>query len=227
MHQGATSKSKRPLGGVFSTGAALASVASSVRVGQQLPGQTGKHILKRRIFFLEKSTCFKFSQVQPLGWKTNYTSYQVSRPGSLWKMSLELQMSSVFSVLWPLYTGRQTYAKLTQACAGVKGSLRGGVLFGVAYAGGYARIFASGSEEISFEATLFIIPEMASFPFILAFCGSVWIVCGLCYWGANGSCLHTSQNVGDLWLGLSVAYARLTRRLRGAYAGVAGSFWQM
>ena len=28
----------------------------------------------------------------------------------------------------------------------------------------------------------------------------------------------------DLWLGLSVAYAGLTRRLRSAYAGGAGSF---
>ena len=32
---------------------------------------------------------------------------------------------------------REAYASLR----GVKGSLRGGVLFGVAYAGGYARIF--------------------------------------------------------------------------------------
>ena len=33
-----------------------------------------------------------------------------------------------------------------------------------------------------------------------------------------------SKNVGDSWLGLSVASAGLTRRLRGAYAGGAGSF---
>ena len=37
--------------------------------------------------------------------------------------------------------------------------------------------FASRSEEVSFEATLFIVPEVASLPFILAFCGFIYF-CG-------------------------------------------------
>ena len=78
-----------------------------------------------------------------------------------------------FFVLWPLYTGRQTYAKLTQAYAAWK----------VAYAVVFCLelltrvvtqgFFASRSEEVSFEATLFIVPEVASLPFILAFCGFI------------------------------------------------------
>ena len=138
-------------------------------------------------------------------------------------------MSSVFFVLWPLYTGRQTYAKLTQAYAAWK----------VAYAVVFCLelltrvvtqgFFASRSEEVSFEATLFIVPEVSSLPFILAFCGFISFHFGLLwlhflsFWSFAASFTF----VGDLWLGLSVAYARLTRRLRGASAGGAGSFWQM
>ena len=70
---------------------------------------------------------------------------------------------------------REAYASLR----GVKGSLRGGVLFGVAYAGGYG-FFASRSEEVSFEATLFIVPEVASLPFILAFCASLPFILAFC-----------------------------------------------
>ena len=97
-------------------------------------------------------------------------------------------MSSVFFlVLWPLYTGRQTYAK--------KGSLRGGVLFGVAYAGGYARIFSPAGLKKSAlsKATLVIVPLLgllwlhflsfwpfvASFRFILVFVPSTKLF-GLC-----------------------------------------------
>ena len=51
------------------------------------------------------------------------------------------QLSSVFfCVVAPIHWEtdlREAYASLR----GVKGSLRGGVLFGVAYAGGYARNF--------------------------------------------------------------------------------------
>ena len=218
MHQGATSKSKRPLGGVFSTGAALASVASSVRVGQQLPGQTGKHILKRRIFFLEKSTCFKFSQVQPLGWKTNYTSYQVSRPGSLWKMSLELQMSSVFfCVVAPIHWEtdlREAYASLR----GVKGSLRGGVLFGVAYAGGYARIFRQRVWGNQLWGN-FVYPRNG---FISFHFGLLW-KCLDCVWFVllRGQWLLPSylpKRGGPMAGALSClreTYAEVTRRLRG------------
>ena len=56
------------------------------------------------------------------------------------KWVLGSQVSSLFFVLWPLYTGRRTYAKLTQAFAEWKVAY---VLFGVAYAGGYARVWRS------------------------------------------------------------------------------------
>ena len=55
--------------------------------------------------------------------------------------------------------------------------------------------FTSRSEEVSFEATLFIVPEVASLPFILAFCGFISFHFGLLW-------LHLLL-WGDLWLGLS------------------------
>ena len=58
-------------------------------------------------------------------------------------------MSSVFfggvgPIHWETYL-REAYASLR----GVKGSLRGGVLFGVAYAGGYARTILSANLQKS------------------------------------------------------------------------------
>ena len=57
-------------------------------------------------------------------------------------------MSSVFfgcvgPIHWETYL-REAYASLR----GVKGSLRGGVLFGVAYAAGYARAILSANSAI-------------------------------------------------------------------------------
>ena len=76
-------------------------------------------------------------------------------------------------VVWALYTGRHTYAKLTRSLRGVKGSLRGGVLFIFVWGclRGWWResYFVSQFEEVSFEAT-FAWPFVASFPCILAFC---------------------------------------------------------
>ena len=68
---------------------------------------------------------------------------------------------------------------------------------------------------------------MASFPFILAFCAfnkSVWFALLRDQWLPSSYL----RKFGGLlvWLGLSVAYAGLTRRLRSAYAGGAGSFGQ-
>ena len=78
---------------------------------------------------------------------------------------------------------REAYASLR----GVKGSLRGGVLFGVAYAGGYARAILSANLKKSALKQLllgllwlhFLVfwPFVASFLFILAFCAfhkSAW-----------------------------------------------------
>ena len=67
---------------------------------------------------------------------------------------------------------------------------------------------------------------MASFPFILAFCAfhSVWFALLRDQWLLPSYL----RKFGGLlvWLGLSLAYAGLTRRLPSAYAGGAGSFWQ-
>ena len=80
---------------------------------------------------------------------------------------------------------REAYASLR----GVKGSLRGGVLFGVAYAGGYARAILSANLKKSALKQLllgllwlhFLVfwPFVPSFPFILAFCGFISFHFGL------------------------------------------------
>ena len=111
-----------------------------------------------------------------------------------------------FFVLWPLYTGRQTYAKLTQAYA----------VWKVAYAVVFCLelltrvvtqgFFASRSEEVSFEATLLIVPEVASLPFILAFCGFISFHFGLLL-------LHLL-----LWGTYGWGSQLLTQDLRGGYA---------
>ena len=106
---------------------------------------------------------------------------------------------------------REAYASLR----GVKGSLRGGVLLGVAYAGGYARAILSANLKKSALKQLllgllwlhFLVfwPFVASFPFILAFCGFISFHFGL---------LCLPQNVGVYgwgYRGLRGGYAALTR----------------
>ena len=66
--------------------------------------------------------------------------------------------------------------------------------------------FASRSEEVSFEATLFIVPEVASLPFILAFCGFISFHFGLLW-------LHLL-----LWGTYGWGSQLLTQDLRGGYA---------
>ena len=77
----------------------------------------------------------------------------------------------------------------TRSLREVKGSLRGGVLFGVAYAAGYARAILSANLKKSALKQLlldllwlhFLVlwPFVASFPFILAFCGFISFHFGL------------------------------------------------
>ena len=155
------------------------------------------------------------------------------------------QVSSVFfgcvgPIHWETYL-REAYASLH----GVKGSLRGGVLFGVAYAAGYARAILSANLKKSALKQLlldllwlhFLVfwPFVASFPFILAFCGFISFHFGLlclqqkclvCVAKRSMAAFFIPPKIWGLlvWLGLSVAYAGLTRRLRSAYAGGAGSF---
>ena len=154
-------------------------------------------------------------------------------------------MSSVFfgcvgTIHWETYL-REAYASLRR----VKGSLRGGVLFGVAYAAGYARAILSANLKKSALKQLlldllwlhFLVfwPFVASFPFILAFCGFTSFHFGLlclqqkclvCVAKRSMAAFFIPPKIWGVWLGLSVAYAGLTRRLRSAYAGGAGSFWQ-
>ena len=147
-----------------------------------------------------------------------------------------------FLVVWALYTIRHAYAKLTRAYAEWK----------VAYAEVFClelltRVVTQGlfCQQIwrsqfwsNFGYCPATWPFVASFPFRL-FCGFIsfhfgllWLHCAFhkSVWFVllRDQWLLPSylRNVGDLWLGLSVAYAGLTGRLRSAYAGGAGSFWQ-
>ena len=146
---------------------------------------------------------------------------QSSQKGCGWCVCfcLPSHLSSVFfCVVAPIHWEtdlREAYASLR----GVKGSLRGGVLFGVAYAGGYARIFCQQVWRSQLWGNFAYCPRSG---FITFHFGLLWLHF-LSFWPFAASFTF----VGDLWLGLSVAYVRLTRRLRGAYAGGAGSFWQM
>ena len=137
---------------------------------------------------------------------------QSSQKGCGWCVCfcLPSHLSSVFfCVVAPIHWEtdlREAYASLR----GVKGSLRGGVLFGVAYAGGYARIFLPAGLKKSALRQLCLLsqkwlhylsfwPFVASFPFILAFCCFIYF-CGGPMAGAL-SCLRKT-------------YAEVTRCLR-------------
>ena len=98
---------------------------------------------------------------------------------------------------------REAYASLR----GVKGSLRGGVLFGVAYAGGYARIFRQQLWRSQLWGNFVYCPRSG---FITFHFGLLWLHF-LSFWPFVASFTF----VGDLWLGLSQL---LPQDLRGGYA---------
>ena len=150
----------------------------------------------------------------------------------------QFPLSGVFWVVWALYTGRHTYVKLTRSLRGVKGSLRGGVLFIFVWGclRGWWResYFVSKFEEVSFEAT-FAWPFVASFACIWPFVASVsfhfgllwlhflsfWPKCLVCI--AKGS-MAASFIPPKIWgptcmagaiSCLRWAYAEVTQRLRG------------
>ena len=127
---------------------------------------------------------------------------------------------------------RQAYASLR----GVKGSLRGGVLFGVAYARGYARAISSANLKKSALKQLllgllwlhFLVfwPFVASCPFILAFCGFISFHFGLLclpqkclVWVANQS-MAASFIPLKMWGFYGWGYQLLTRGLRVCYAAL-------
>ena len=130
------------------------------------------------------------------------------------------QMSCVFfGCVGPIHHKtclREAYASLR----GVKGSLRGGVLFGVAYAGGYARIMLSAYLKKSALMQLWLLSRY------LAFCGFISFHFGLLW-------LHCAFHksvwfvlLRDQWLLPSYLQkgggpmAGAISRLRGAYAEV-------
>ena len=139
------------------------------------------------------------------------------------------QLSSVFfCVVAPIHWEidlREAYASLR----GVKGSLRGGVLFGVAYAGGYARIFSPAGLKKSAlsKATLVILSRNLAFCGFISFhFGLLWLhfvsfwplclpqKCLVCV--AKGP-MAASFIASKTW-GISClrgAYAEVTQRLRG------------
>ena len=148
------------------------------------------------------------------------------------------QMSCVFfGCVGPIHYKpclREAYASLR----GVKGSLRGGVLFGVAYAGGYARgILSANLKKSALKQLLlgllwlhFLVfwPFVASFPFILAFCGFISFHFGLlclpqkCLVCVAKGFLAASFIPLKMWGSMAGAisclrraYAEVTQRLRG------------
>ena len=99
---------------------------------------------------------------------------------------------------------REAYASLR----GVKGSLRGGVLFGVAYAGGYARIILSAYLKKSALMQLWLLSRYLAFcGFISFYFGFLWLHF-LSFWPFVAS------------LCLPWGYQSLTRGLRGGYAAL-------
>ena len=167
-------------------------------------------------------------------------------PTQLKNMLVKMGSSSPnFSVLFGVVASIHWETRLREAYAslrGVKGSLRGGVLFGVAYAGGYARIFSpAGLKEsalrqlwlllsrylafcgfISFRFGLLWLhflsfwPVVASFRFILAFC-AFHKKCLVCV--AKGP-MAASFIAPKTWGTYGWGYQLLTRGLRGGYAAL-------
>ena len=149
-------------------------------------------------------------------------------------MNYQPQLSCVFfGCVGPIhYKTCLPYASLR----GVKGSLRGGVLFGVAYAGGYARIILSANLKKSALKQLWLLSRylafVASFPFILAFCGfisfhfgllwlhcafhkSVWLVLLRDQWLLPSYLRKRGGPMAGAISRLRGAYAEVTQRLRG------------
>ena len=123
---------------------------------------------------------------------------------------------------------REAYASLR----GVKGSLRGGVLFGVAYAGGYARIILSANLKKSALKQFGYCPA-AFCGFISFYFGFLWLHF-LSFWPFVASlCLPQKCLVGvakgsmaayfippKTWGTYGWGYQSLTRGLRGGYAAL-------
>ena len=149
-------------------------------------------------------------------------------------------MSCVFLVVWALYTIRTCLREAYASLRGVTGSLRGGVLFGVAYAGGYARAILSAnlkkpalkqlwllSRYLAFCGFIsFFLSFVASFPFILAFCGFIYFHFGLlclpqkCLVCVAKGSMAASFIPPKTWGTYGWGYQLLTRGLRGGYAAL-------
>ena len=113
---------------------------------------------------------------------------------------------------WETYL-REAYASLR----GVKGSLRGGVLFGVAYAGGYARVILSANLKKSALRQLWLLSRYLAFcDFISFYFGLLWLHF-LSFWPFVASFIppKTWGPMAGAISCLRGAYAEVTQRLRG------------
>ena len=168
--------------------------------------------------------------------KASMISSSPSRPSwPTWASWVSIQDTKNLRLLkhWETYL-REAYASLR----GVKGSLRGGVLFGVAYAAGYARAILSANLKKSALKQLlldllwlhFLVfwPFVASFPFILAFCGFISFHFGLrclpqkclvCVAKRSMAAFFIPPKILGAYL-YGWSYQLLTRGLRGGYAAL-------
>ena len=118
----------------------------------------------------------------------------------------------------------------TRSLRGVKGSLRGGVLFGVAYAGGYARIILSANLKksalkqfgycpaafcgfISFYFGFLWLHFLSFWPFVASLCLPQKCLVGVAKGSMAASFIPPKTTYG--W-----GYQSLTRGLRGGYAAL-------
>ena len=145
-------------------------------------------------------------------------------------------MSSVFfGCVGP--THWETYLREASASfREVKGSLRGGVLLGVAYAGGYARIILSANLKKPALRQLWLLSRYLAFcgfiSFFFGFCGFISFHFGLLwlhllsFWPfvpstkVFGFVLLRDQWLLPSYLPYGWGYQLLTRGLRGGYAAL-------
>ena len=122
----------------------------------------------------------------------------------------------------------------TRSLRGVKGSLRGGVLFGVAYAGGYARIILSANLKKSALKQLWLLSRYLAFcGFISFYFGFLWLhflsfwpfVASLCLPHKCLVCVAKGSMAASFippktWGTYGWGYQSPTRGLRGGYAAL-------
>ena len=116
---------------------------------------------------------------------------------------------------------REAYASFR----GAKGSLRGGVLFGVAYEGGYARAILSAKEKSALKQLLLGLLRL-HFLVFCTFCGFISFHFGLlCLPQKSLVCVAKGSTAASFippktWGAYGWGYQVLTQGLRGGYAAL-------